>query len=399
MKVEFSGCSGLRGVVAVLIAVLFLPGCTPTNPITDRGGGQDDSEEIPVRTISLEQMRFSSPELAAKLRCFDATANRFAEDDWHRRPYTTFPSYRARGVYFAEWATFPNERGRNPVNYHGPKELHCISIGAVFDADAVTTSRQSLLPRPEHGSGAVSLTAPPAEESLLPNPEIVGVRLNARWKPAGEGWAATLRYRTFQGGDYPRSGKPDEDFRISFLRYPPPDSDGLLNFAETRIEYSRTGGAWYTADRIFGGSNGQPPTMYEFVVNTTDAHDEARLPREVPDQDVRRMMATPEALRDFGLAAYTALAKKIDEDIPSGKALRRMQLARNLHHGESPDALHSDRPLSPEELDEVHQTARAAIDLKIRLLREDYQEMHAALLRAFPLLECVPEPELKSEPE
>ena len=98
-------------------------------------------------------------------------------------------------------------------------------------------------------------------------------------------------------------------------------------------------------------------------------------------------LVSPEALRDAGQAQIQALAARVDE------ALRTHQVTacdRGPYEGNGIEPPCTPRPLTPEE--EAAELARAAayFDEQQRLLRENYREMYAVLMQAFPLDRCWP---------
>lgn len=318
-------------------------------------------DKIPVRTITLDEMKFPDPIVGEKLRQFDALASRTAGQNWVQRPYTTLDSYGARGVYIANWSTLFLD-DHLPHNYRGPEEVHFISLSAVFDADAEEPSKQK---------------------------EIVGLRVYAKWKPAGAGWAAILTYETYQGQNYPRSGRPQEKFDVRFEFYRG-GVDKKLPRA-TILGINRDGAASWSDSYSFGGEEGKPKTIYEFTVSTFDSKRQGDKQQVVPDADVRRILASAEDMRDFGLASLDALLQKIETDIPLGRAFgqRPPQFARALKFREKSSALDSDRKLTEEEQQQILNEARREVQGRIETLRDNYQEMYAALMKAFDLKACL----------
>lgn len=162
------------------------------------------AEPLSVRKLPVDEMRFPDQKLGEKFLRMDAVCNSFAKPNWHRRPFQTFDSFQARGVYFSEWASFA-EKGRNPVNYRGSNEMHCVAMSAYFNADS---------------------PAPTTHDS------IVGLGINAVWNPPETGWRAAVDYYTMHGAIYPRSGRQSRAVKSAGItvghrdRSPDQDSGG-----------------------------------------------------------------------------------------------------------------------------------------------------------------------------
>lgn len=304
-----------------------------------------------VRTVRLDQLRFLDEALGEKLRRMDAAANRIAGPTWHRRPYSTFTSPLAQGVYFAEWATFADANGRNPWNYHGPEEAHCIDLSAFFDPKEPAT--------------------------------VKGIGLSARWKPGRAGWAATLRYVSNQGRGAGARGR--EEFNFSFTpfedkgmaRVDPVTTNafGERRTRRARMDFSYRGG-WFSDIHLIGD------TLYSFSVSAP-APAVGQL-----DAEVLRILASPESMRDFAAAQQETLVKRLKEDIPSGRALTRAEMANRVPSRRGEDA-RSTRKLTAEEKQLVLDDALVGVQWQLDCIRRDYKEMYAVLEHTFPIRECL----------
>ena len=182
-------------------------------------------------------------------------------------------------------------------------------------------------------------------------PQVFGMGVAALWIPPGEGWGA---YVAFDEGGKSVVG---EGFSLSFHRYDTPtgEPDTTLTLGE-QYEYS-----------VFD-------TEYALAVSDLPVCEGFAL-----------LTASPEALRDRGLAQLADALKEMEEIIRSGKASRR-EYGEYLGRGVPPVAL--TRPLTPAEQKEALAKARSHFTGQKQLLRTHYREMYAALLKAFPLDRC-----------
>lgn len=342
-----------------LAIVASILGCEPSTRSDDTTVKKRTSH---VRTIRVKDMEFLSAKLKEKfLRC-DAIARKFARDGWHRRPYKTFELHAARGMYHAEWATFANKSDRNPINYRGPREVHCLSIGAYFDADSREEGQEKI---------------------------IRGFQLDARWKPAGSGWGARLYYRTFQGDAYPRSKRPYEDFRFSAIHYSQShDRDSLPS-----LYFNRAGMTGWADTFQFGGDKGRPPTAYSLFVCSRGSSSVEYQKRWaiIPDTDLKRILDSAETFRDFALRSLDELERRLNVDIPDGTAVKRAryQRQRQLKYAEDPRVLYSKRKLTPGERKQILNKALLQVSKQRAAIRKHYRTIYAAVLRAFPISKCI----------
>src|SRR5581483_7833087 len=222
-------------------------------------------------------MKFADPKVGVKLRCFERMAKELATPAWFHRPFSTLAHLDAQGVYYATWATLAHEGGA-AWNYRGPKDLHCVSLGARF--------------------------VPKGSE------EIIGVALNALWRPASGGRSASLTYATF--GGQPPKGR-EEQFFVSFMGRSKTGDEAGTN-PQITLDYH--GRHLYQSSPKFEG------VTYNVEVHTHEPVELSRLSKVVSDAEVKRILASPEAMRDFLLASYLKLQANIEVDIPSRKAIK-----------------------------------------------------------------------------
>lgn len=184
-------------------------------------------------------------------------------------------------------------------------------------------------------------------------PQVFGLKLSALWVPEQDGWGAHFHFS--EGGqDFYGEG-----VGIGFSHYE-------TGSREPAASVSVIGPLAYT---LFETGVALPP--------------EGLSTRE----ELAPYLVSPEALRDEGLAQIRALATRVDE------ALRTHQVTacdRGPYQGKGIEPPCTPRPLTPEE--EAVELARVAayFDEQQRLLHENYREMYAALMQAFPLDRCWP---------
>jgi hypothetical protein len=184
-------------------------------------------------------------------------------------------------------------------------------------------------------------------------PQVFGLNLAALWVPERDGWGASF-YFSEGGGSFHGEG-----VGINFSLY---ETGHHEPSARVSVIGRLTYGPLETGIRL-------PP-------KGLSAREELAL-----------YLASPEALRDEGLAQIQALAARVDE------ALRTHQVTacdRGPYQGDGIEPPCTPRPLTPDEEATELARAEAYFDEQQRLLRENYREMYAALMRAFPLDQCWP---------
>ena len=301
----------------------------------------------PSSKADLARLTFADPLVERRFTWFNAFAESVAKDGWHHRPYQTFANRTSPTVYFSEWATFANEDGRNPVNYAERRECHALSSVVNFDPQT---------------------------------PEcIIGVGFWCRWKPADRGWSARIEYRT--SNQRPTlHGRARERFSLHFQHYPLLDDPDLLR---KDIMIDREGNADYQTYFLVDDLE------YAVNVNTWNGVRKARLEKTQPDAEIRRIMATADSFRDYCLAVFKRLAKKIETDFASGAAIGAARENRMPEYGEDPSSLYTARPMTAEEKESCLVNARADVQARIRVIKEHYREMYAAANKALPVLELI----------
>jgi hypothetical protein len=182
-------------------------------------------------------------------------------------------------------------------------------------------------------------------------PQVFGLGMSALWNPPGAGWGAHFSYS--EGG----RSVVGEGFQLSFFGYGSdegePDTTVVLG---SQIGYPLGQG-----DRTLAAS-GQSPA-----------------------EDLRRYMASPEALRDEGLAQLGQAQQELEDLLRSGEAIA-CDYGPYLGKGIPPQC--TPRPLTPDEQALELEKARTHFKTQETMLREHYDEMYAAWMKALPLDWC-----------
>jgi hypothetical protein len=237
--------------------------------------------------------------------------------------------------------------------------------------------------------------------------KINSVSLSAIWRPDAEGWGANVGCSTSAPS---RSGTPDRPGKrwgIYFHRHTQGDLDP--RFGSYTLGFLPGLAHFYDVKR-FGG------TTYNLrvVVEPADS-------RDITNAELKAWIESPEAMRDVGLKWLDELIVEIERQVRSGEAVQsayrpnsdtdqagrggpaaRLFISPRAKHSlaalawpqlvvtippepEKPDSERSDRKLTDEEQQLVIREAKEDIEKRRNILREKYREMHAALLKAFPL--------------
>jgi hypothetical protein len=184
-------------------------------------------------------------------------------------------------------------------------------------------------------------------------PQVFGLKLAALWVPEQDGWGAHFHFseggRNFYG----------EGVGISFSQYEAGSREPVATVS------------------VIG------PLTYGLFETGVTLPPEALSARE----ELALYLVSPEALRDEGLAQIQALAARVDETIRTHQVTA---CDRGPYEGNGIQPPCTPRPLTPEEESAELARATAYFDEQQRLLRENYREMYAALMQAFPLDRCWP---------
>lgn len=301
-------------------------------------------------------MRFTDDRLGEKLRRFHGFAAQPDGPESYHQPFLRRPD--RPGTFSLEAGSFRDAANQGTLNYHGPRKAWWMQIVAYFD--------------PSEGYS---------------QEKVGGLHVHARWKPAGAGWSAELRYTTYHGRVPPWAPNAQEHFELHFQRYTDAGPDPA-----PRITLRRDGGMSYTTQVAADDPPGR--TEYRIAVLTYDPDRKVGNP---PDGDVLRILASPESLRDYGLKCCDYLAGKVEDDFASGEAVReairqlppeRVQV--NPRNGGPPaDRTPSARKMTDDEKRRALEDARKQVRAQAAALARDYRELHAAVLKACPITDCV----------
>jgi hypothetical protein len=183
-------------------------------------------------------------------------------------------------------------------------------------------------------------------------PQVFGLGLQALWLPEATGWGTSFYFN--EGG----GGVMGEGWGVSFSE--------------------------------FTDSAGEPAAMvhigraYSYDIYETTVDDSPALPMR---DDLALYLASPEAMRDRGLAQIRALAEKVKATI-SAHQVTACDRGPYLGRGIPPTC--RPRPLTPAEETAELARAEAYFADQEQLLQDHYREMYAAWLLAFPLDRCTP---------
>jgi hypothetical protein len=201
--------------------------------------------------------------------------------------------------------------------------------------------------------------------------KILSTRLDARYKPALEGWDAKIEYWTdphdwldcwwYHHQDPKKKWKPELALKIDF-------HPGNL-----------------IAQGDFGGTH--------YIVHVRGKNFARNTGKPMPIAEVCKVLATPESLRDHLVAAYTDQLKNIDDDTRADRGI--VVEAAFLDPAIAPPVkgvpVASARSLTDDERKRLLKTASEQLNRQIAAVKNDFQALHAATRKAFPIRECLME--------
>ncbi len=337
------------------------------------------------QVVGLDQLAFDNPRDADLMSRLHVIASGLAQPQWSGRP---LGGWKDTG-YFAWWCSVPDEANRWTYNaekiYQRPddRELHTITLRANRSQDT--------------------------------GERIGNVELAAMWCPRGAGWSARLGLRTL-------SNNNELHWSLYFNYY----EEGKTHASGTEF-FPYHGLARYSVTRDFAGTRYNVSAINPLLADG------------LSDATVKRLAASPDAFRDEMIAWIDALEHAVEQGVRSGEAIQgaflieeaadgslsranliRPAIARSRDGGDSdlritragytpqqttrspitlaaaprpPDLDRppqpSDRPLTDEEKEQIVQEARTSLDERRQLLLQHYREIHAALMRTFPLGELL----------
>ncbi len=186
-------------------------------------------------------------------------------------------------------------------------------------------------------------------------PEVFGIGFNALWVPQSTGWGAYFYFA--ENG----ASVVGDSWGVSFREYTTP-----ANPPAATVQLG-----WNYGYTIYGP-------------NRTEFDQSSDLPLR---EDLALYLSSPEAMRDRGIAQNQTLAQKVSDAIQAHQVYG-CDLGPYLGDGIPPAC--TPRPLTAEEETVELDRARAYFAEQEQLLRDYYQEMYTAWLKAFPLNQCWP---------
>jgi hypothetical protein len=356
-----------RVLVALAVALV---GCEAAVPPPDESSSEDERRRTedygPKVAHTIDGMKFDDPAHERLLRRLDSAARRLAGEGWAHESYRSRPTGQA---ITAMWANTLDEKRRGT-------QQHSIVVEA--------------------------------QRALKASPTILAVGVKATFAPADTGWGAYVLYYA----PHDRVWMRDTRFSILFRHYP----NGEFTWKASSLEVFKDLEV-YTTRREFGG------TEYPISVGKHPATTNA-----ATRGDILPFLESAESLRDAALARLAELEARAKEEILSGKAVGKGNLAqlsstepsqsrgggsrvtilRAAGRQDAVEALNRDhdslawaraafvpppppssREMTEEERKVVLQEAQAVLAQRKKLIRENYREMFDALSKAFPLGECL----------
>jgi hypothetical protein len=183
-------------------------------------------------------------------------------------------------------------------------------------------------------------------------PEVTGLGVRALWAPEATGWKASFAF--FEGSD--REG--GDGWGLTFSQY-------------------ETATGWPDASLKLGDE-------YSYKVIETVIRYAPGIPIR---EDLAHFLAGPESMRDHAQAGIRALAQAVREGISAGQVLG---CDWTPYEGRGIPPSCTPRPMTPAEQAGELAMAEAYFADQEGLLRDHYQEMYAAWMKAFPFDSCWP---------
>ncbi len=186
-------------------------------------------------------------------------------------------------------------------------------------------------------------------------PQVFGLGMQAMWVPKTTGWGASFYFA--------EKGKTivGEGWGVNFRQYLTPGGP-----VDATVDIG-----WKYQYTIHGP-------------NETSFEQSSDLPLR---EDLARYLSSAETMRDLALEQIQALAVKVEGEI-SGHRVKACDLGPYLGKGIPPAC--TLRPMTASEEATELGKARATFTHEEQLLHEQYQEMYAVWMTAFPLDQCWP---------
>jgi hypothetical protein len=289
-----------------------------------------------VEEVKDSEFTFADAALRAQLERYAEAARRLAGKDWeHRTWFRTQDSY----VYNSWRRTQPD-----PIP---DTEWHFIQL------EAYRATRKTLN----------------TKESNRDPREIQAVGLDVHWKPATTGWRAHLWHRV------PHNPLSQDQDSFGF------DLQQLLDKGEPaaaawRFRLAEELEFWQTEKVI-------DDTRY--WIRVEQPHN-VPLGRTIPTAEIRSWLDSADSFRAAGEARLQTLKEQLEKQMPSGAAVRSAVLTQRQPNLPPFD---SKRRLSEAERKQILEDGLAKLAARRRAFVDHAADMHAALVKAFPLAECL----------
>ncbi len=314
----------------------------------------DTSPQEESRVARFEDFKFDDPEVGRRMRRIDAATRELAQPSWQVKPYhLVLPKY---GTWTAWWATPAATINRygdlDPSTKLADDEIRVIRL----EANGTRGSFKAI-----HSFHLVAIRRAPDDE-----------------------WGASVVY------ECAKSDSTICQFQISIGRRTKspsktdgkPSDDGQrgdLGFFYRSAAVKRNSLIFedltcFQRVRTYGG------TRYYLAVDIGGP--------EFSDEEVNRWFASPESLRDTAQAYLDRLSHQIEADFASGAVIKRAYDEEYFRSG-GPNPGESSRQMTDAEKALILAEARAEIESSRTLIQTHFREMHAALLKTFPLAECL----------
>jgi hypothetical protein len=280
-----------------------------------------------IPSVDVDSMTFESKGIEALFQAFNGSARRFTDASWRHSPYQNILSHGY--IYKAEWSLHPPANDPRSGIMFGPNQYIQVGLSpgvAVEDPNHIKRSSTILINMPEKGMGC----------------------------RCDYGRADIPARDTFEITFYQRSGPDNVE---SLIRFP-----GAMCGAHQEIrEYT-----YHCSTRI------SPPPKGEELA--------------------RNYFESPESFLETALSGLDELETIVRRQYEDGTLIRESHVPHNWDgsRGAPPDLGFNPDPATEPEREELRDLALDDIERQRRLLRSQYQEMHAALTW-YPILDCLDE--------
>lgn len=333
-----------RHVANVLLLAVLASSCGHQATAAEPQNQQPKKELVPVPLAELSFMHDSLRRRVYRINHIMGGANYPAANTiaWSRRPNSGYKDGRADD-FVAQWSTVTNRLGVSIQP--GQEPASTVLIYAKVD---------------------------PKSTELKANPSIWRIYLRGNWRPKAPGWDATVIISTnalekevirvhFRHSDTRTLNLPFEDWVAAMP--PNPRLRAGSGFKQTRIGSRRT---------------------------------------DLSISQVRALTKSPESFRDEAVRIIAAVEAKMLADILASRGVERGSY-RQVDNDGNTQFFASDskdvEPLSADETKQFRGMVKTEYQRRRSLVQENFAELHAAILRAFPLDQYVADKPIRIAPE